>query len=106
MILLCFREIILGKIVCKGKDIFYTSYPKGESDLKQNYPVGVIYNMFDSDCKKLDTLPIYLQDIYEMSNNPFYIKKVQILDEDTPYQKLFKLAQLNLSKDGFYIKLK
>ena len=103
MILLCYKQIILGKLQQKDNCIFYTSYKQGEEKLKQTYPVGAFYNLFDSDKVKLDKLPVYLQEILSMADNNFYKAKAGILESDNTYQKLEKLSKLNLSSDSFYI---
>lgn len=106
MILLCYKQIILGKLQQKNNCIYYTSYKQGEQQLKQTYPVGAFYNLFDSDKVKLKELPNCLKEIFNMSQNEFFKKKAGILENDNTYEILQKLSKLNLAKDGFYITLK
>ena len=104
MILLCFKEIILGKILFQEDKVLYTSYPKGEQQLKQKYPVNMIYGLCDSQKRVLETMPNYLNEILAMANVKFYQDMLGITSKDSVKTKLEKLSTLEMAQDGFYIK--
>lgn len=103
MILLCYKEIPLGKITQKQDGLYYTSNIDGEQKLKNSYPIFPLYDLAGSKDKKLDKLPFYISVILEMAQIPFYTKKADIKQDDTQYQILKKMSMLPLARDEFYL---
>ena len=104
MLALCFKNLVLGRLDFKNGIFYYTSNLVGENEFKQKYPLGVGYDLFESKHKKLDTLPLFLQNFLNCTQNNFYKQRANIKDNFDDFEKLVALSQLNFDKDDFYLK--
>lgn len=104
MLALCFKNLVLGRLDFKNKNFYYTSNLVGENEFKQKYPLGAVYDLFESKHKKLDTLPLFLQNILNCAQSDFYKKRANISDDFDDFEKLVALSHLNFDKNDFYLK--
>lgn len=104
MLLVCFDNLILGKLEYKQKQFVFTSNPKDEAVFKQSYPLAVVYDLFDSKNKVLDKLPAFLDNFLKCAENPFYQQKAHIQQNFDDFQKLTAMSKLNFDKKNFYLK--
>lgn len=104
MLILCFKNLVLGKLEYKDGYFFYTSSKKGEQQFLQSYPLAVLYNLEGSKNKKLDVLPIFLKQYLDCAKNPFYIKQAGIKNDFDDFEKLSALSKLNFDRNDFYLK--
>lgn len=104
MLFLCFGDLILGKLEYIDKKFVYTSNVKDEKIFKQTYPLGVVYGLFDSNKKILDTLPIFIQKFLDCSTNEYFCKVANIKSNFDDFEKLVAMSKINFDKNDFYLK--
>lgn len=104
MLALCFKNLVLGRLDFKNGEFYYTSNLVGENQFKQKYPLGAVYDMFESDHKKLDTLPLFLRGFLDCAQSEFYKSRANIGDDFDDFQKLVALSHLDFDKNDFYLK--
>ena len=104
MLALCFKNLVLGRLDFKNGEFYYTSNLVGEDRFKQKYPLGAVYDLFASDHKKLETLPLFLRGFLDCAQSDFYKSRANIGDDFDDFQKLVALSHLDFDKNDFYLK--
>lgn len=102
-VVLCYKEFELGELAKEENEYVFT--PVSGCELaKQRYILPRASHLLSGGVKRdKELFPEYREFFKLLKNN--YIKcEAGIIDADTDFEKLIKIARLDLSRSSFYLK--
>ncbi len=104
-IALNYENYKLGELSFDGEEYCYNSFLEDESKAIEIYITMRLYNLRNSkDLRSKELFQIFRDILKDNSRHDIY-QEAEIKESDNDFEKLCKLAKLNLTKRLFYITL-
>lgn len=98
-----FKNYHLGTLTFKDNHYIYNSNVTQEEDFKKNNVSAMFYGLFNSHDLPLNELPAFLQQYLDLQKNEFVSNQAKLNQNDTDFEKLYKLSLLKYDDISFYI---
>lgn len=104
-VVLCYKEFELGEL--KMEDSLYVFTPISGMELaKQKYIIPRASALLSGGVKSSDKMFVEYAYFLNLLRNNYIKSEANIIDGESDFEKLVKIARLNLDKGSFYIKLR
>lgn len=102
-IVLCYKEFELGELTQENDE--YVFVPISGCELaKQKYIIPRASQLLSGGTKRSKQLFSEFAYFFKLLQNSYIKSEANVMDDDAPMEKLFKIARLNLDQASFYIK--